>query len=225
MHQASRNGIGLCRLFSRSKTEERHKEDFVCKDSIYMMTERLTKLFRSALLALWGAFSLFSAANAQKVADSQNATTAAALPHLEIDGSQIAAHVSSTLYGLMTEEINYSYDGGLYGELVRNRIFKDDASAPVHWSVVQDKQDKDKKDDKDKDKGAAGAIALDEAQPLNDVLTTSLRLDLTAASDSHRAGHRQRRLLGHPGKSWRKISRLVLCKGRQRFHRSAYDHH
>src|SRR5260370_31153978 len=84
LHQARRNGIGLCRLFSRSKTEERHKEDFVCKDSIYMMTERLTKLFRSALLALWGAFSLFSAANAQKVADSQNATTAAALPHLEI---------------------------------------------------------------------------------------------------------------------------------------------
>ncbi len=28
-------------------------------------------------------------------------------------------------YGLMTEEINYSYDGGLYGELIRNRIFQD----------------------------------------------------------------------------------------------------
>ena len=27
-------------------------------------------------------------------------------------------------YGLMTEEINYSYDGGLYGELIQNRIFK-----------------------------------------------------------------------------------------------------
>ncbi|MBC7783479.1 MAG: hypothetical protein H7144_06525, partial [Burkholderiales bacterium] len=26
---------------------------------------------------------------------------------------------------LMTEEINYSYDGGLYGELIRNRIFQD----------------------------------------------------------------------------------------------------
>jgi alpha-L-arabinofuranosidase len=29
--------------------------------------------------------------------------------------------VSPTLYGLMTEEINYSYDGGLYAEMVRNR--------------------------------------------------------------------------------------------------------
>jgi len=29
------------------------------------------------------------------------------------------------LYGLMTEEINYSYDGGLYAEMVRNRTFQD----------------------------------------------------------------------------------------------------
>ena len=29
-----------------------------------------------------------------------------------------------TFYGLMTEEINYSYEGGLYGELIRNRAFK-----------------------------------------------------------------------------------------------------
>ncbi len=165
------------------------------------MTERLTKLFRTALLALWAAFSLFSAANAQKVADSQNATAATAVPQLEIDGSQIAAHVSPALYGLMTEEINYSYDGGLYGELIRNRIFKDDANAPVHWSVVQDK-----------DKGDASAIALDESQPLNDVLTTSLRLDLTAASDSHRAGIANDGYWGIP----------VRAGGK---HRSTHNHH
>ena len=28
----------------------------------------------------------------------------------------------------MTEEINYSYDGGLYAELVRNRTFRSDWS-------------------------------------------------------------------------------------------------
>ena len=33
------------------------------------------------------------------------------------------------LYGLMTEEINFSYEGGLYGELIRNRAFKADAIA------------------------------------------------------------------------------------------------
>ena len=33
--------------------------------------------------------------------------------------------VSPMLYGLMTEEINYSYDGGLYPEMVRNRVMRD----------------------------------------------------------------------------------------------------
>jgi alpha-N-arabinofuranosidase len=32
------------------------------------------------------------------------------------------AEISPMFYGLMTEEINYSYDGGLYGELIQNRI-------------------------------------------------------------------------------------------------------
>lgn len=32
---------------------------------------------------------------------------------LQIKADQVAAHVSPMLYGLMTEEINYSYDGGL----------------------------------------------------------------------------------------------------------------
>jgi alpha-N-arabinofuranosidase len=42
---------------------------------------------------------------------------------LKIDTSAPVATVSPTLYGLMTEEINYSYDGGLYPELVRSRAF------------------------------------------------------------------------------------------------------
>src|SRR3954451_24815964 len=57
---------------------------------------------------------------------------------VRIDLSKPGIPVSPTLYGLMTEEINFSYDGGLYAELVRNRAFKDDGTAPVHWSVVQD---------------------------------------------------------------------------------------
>ena len=34
------------------------------------------------------------------------------------------AKIDPMFYGLMTEEINYSYDGGLYGELIQNRIFR-----------------------------------------------------------------------------------------------------
>src|SRR5580700_5548912 len=56
---------------------------------------------------------------------------------LELD--QPGATVSPKLYGLMTEEINFSYDGGLYGELIRNRIFKDDAKDAVHWQLVEER--------------------------------------------------------------------------------------
>jgi alpha-N-arabinofuranosidase len=45
--------------------------------------------------------------------------------------------VSPTLYGLMTEEINYSYDGGLYAEMVRNRTFQDHGFGGVaHWNIA-----------------------------------------------------------------------------------------
>src|SRR5262249_24627136 len=51
-------------------------------------------------------------------------------------GKQKAA-VSPTLYGLMTEEINYSYDGGLYAELIRNRTFRSDWTGILNWYLVQ----------------------------------------------------------------------------------------
>ncbi len=43
--------------------------------------------------------------------------TAPATPVLQIDAGKVTGNVSPSLYGLMTEEINYSYEGGLYGEL------------------------------------------------------------------------------------------------------------
>src|SRR2546428_11343294 len=55
---------------------------------------------------------------------------------LLIEADKTLAKVSPLHYGLMTEEINYCYDGGLYAELVRNRAFLDDAQKPAHWSVV-----------------------------------------------------------------------------------------
>ena len=44
-------------------------------------------------------------------------------PVLKIDAGKPGPTVGLR-YGLMTEEINFSYDGGLYGELVRNRSFQ-----------------------------------------------------------------------------------------------------
>jgi alpha-N-arabinofuranosidase len=55
---------------------------------------------------------------------------------LTLDLTKPGLTVSPMLYGLMTEEINHSYDGGLYAELIRNRIFKDNPTKPEAWSLV-----------------------------------------------------------------------------------------
>ncbi|MBV9850587.1 MAG: carbohydrate binding domain-containing protein [Armatimonadetes bacterium] len=94
---------------------------------------------------------------------------------LAINVGQVTAHVSPLLYGLMTEEISHSYDGGLYAELIQNRVFKDNPDAPAHWSLVQDG-------------GATGAIALDTGQPLSAALPVSLKLTVSSASGTQRAG-------------------------------------
>ena len=44
---------------------------------------------------------------------------------LEVMADKPGAKISPMLYGLMTEEINHSYDGGLYAELIRTAPFKD----------------------------------------------------------------------------------------------------
>lgn len=93
---------------------------------------------------------------------------------LTIDASKPIARVSPTHHGLMTEEINYSYDGGLYGELIRNRAFLDDAGKPFSWSVLRD--------------DASAAISLDPAQPLNDKIRTSLKVEVVKASRVQPAG-------------------------------------
>ncbi|HZZ27678.1 MAG TPA: alpha-L-arabinofuranosidase C-terminal domain-containing protein [Pirellulales bacterium] len=88
---------------------------------------------------------------------------------------QPGVKISPMLYGLMTEEINYSYDGGLYAELIRNRAFKD-RDTPVHWSVVQSE-------------GAEGKIELDSKDPLNTTaLTKSLRLEISKVGEGGRVG-------------------------------------
>lgn len=58
-------------------------------------------------------------------------------PVLNLDFTKPGATVSPMLYGLMTEEINHAYDGGLYAELIRNRIFKDNKTTPEAWSLLR----------------------------------------------------------------------------------------
>lgn len=49
-------------------------------------------------------------------------------PKFTLHIDQANKTVSPTLYGMMTEEINFSYEGGLYAQLVRNGSFKDDVN-------------------------------------------------------------------------------------------------
>ena len=103
------------------------------------------------------------------------AASFAAEPAFTIDAAHPAGKVSPMLYGLMTEEINHSYDGGLYAELVRNRAFLDNSTTPVHWSVVNGES-------------GGATIALDSANPLNDAIAASLQLKVTQATPAHPAG-------------------------------------
>jgi len=104
-----------------------------------------------------------------------SASLLTAAPSFTVDVEHPSGKVSPRLYGLMTEEINHCYDGGLYAELIRNRAFLDDAEKPVHWSVVNDE-------------ASRAAISLDRANSYNDKLTTSLRLTVDKATRDHPAG-------------------------------------
>ena len=66
---------------------------------------------------------------------------------LNVEVNKPGVSIPATFYGLMTEEINHSYDGGLFAELIQNRTFQDPAprgrpaspqNLPIHWSVVGD---------------------------------------------------------------------------------------
>lgn len=45
-----------------------------------------------------------------------------------IQADKPGARIDPMFYGIMTEEINFSYEGGLYGELIQNRIFRNPAN-------------------------------------------------------------------------------------------------
>jgi alpha-L-arabinofuranosidase len=134
-------------------------------------------------------FAVFAAAAGLAAAQTPNAPgaapanpgAAAPLPVLQIDAGKVTGDVSPTLYGLMTEEINYSYEGGLYGELIRNRSFMANPLWPAFWDVV-----------------GHPAVALDRSRPLNAALDVSLKVDARAASAKTPEGIANRGYWGIP---------------------------
>lgn len=60
--------------------------------------------------------------------------TANAQPYIiSVDTKKIGAPISSTMYGIFFEDINFGADGGLYAELIKNRSFEFD-NALVGWT-------------------------------------------------------------------------------------------
>jgi len=95
---------------------------------------------------------------------------------ITVDLSKPGPPIGKLFYGLMTEEINHAYDGGLYAELVQNRTFQDSKNGPVNWSLV-------------KTGTSDGTIALDSANPVNDTaLKTSLKLTVASVDQGGRVG-------------------------------------
>ncbi len=96
-------------------------------------------------------------------------------PSFTIQADHPVATVSPTLYGLMTEEINYSYDGGIYGELVRDRAIGRGFGSLSHWPMVA--------------RGNAVVnVSSDETTGPSATLTRSLKVTVSAATPDSPAG-------------------------------------
>jgi alpha-N-arabinofuranosidase len=102
-------------------------------------------------------------------------TLGAQSPSLTVQADKPTAKVSPMLYGLMTEEINYSYDGGLYAELVRDRTIGREWDALGHWALVA--------------RGSSAAkVSVDESNGPSAALKRSLKLSVTLATEAASAG-------------------------------------
>lgn len=97
-------------------------------------------------------------------ARSQSAAT------VSVQVNQPGAVVSSNLFGIFFEEINFAGEGGLYAEMVRDRAFYDVANAD-YWTFVTEGT-------------AAGSMNVDTTQPLNTNIVNSLKLTMTSGSGS-----------------------------------------
>jgi alpha-N-arabinofuranosidase len=120
---------------------------------------------------------------------------------IEIAADKPGPAISPTLYGLMTEEINHSYDGGLYAELIRNRDFKEadkkDPTKPAWWTAM----------------GPNVKMTLDREQPVN---TTGLPISLKVEITGH-AGVQNDGFWGIPVRQGAKFTASFYARGDKGF--------
>ena len=119
---------------------------------------------------------------------------------LTIDPAQIVSPVSPTLYGLMTEEINHSYDGGLYAEMVRNRTVRGSWAGPEAWTRGAARQLLRVNEGRSRNRTEQGAAVQRAA-------------DGQLGDSGGPGGLGELRLVGHGGAPAHDISRIVLREG------------
>lgn len=138
---------------------------------------------------------------------------------LHIKADEVTANVSPLFYGLMTEEINHSYDGGLYAELIRNRIFKEvpikrprtsageeakvqqlEGDGLMYWELVETG-------------GGVSSMSQDKSQPMNNALTNSLKLEITSVGENQRVGISNDGFWGIPVRPKTKYRARIHVKG------------
>ncbi len=123
-----------------------------------------TLLASSALIACCGL-----------MASALTAQTAAPSAHLTLAPHEVVTPVSPMLYGMMTEEINHAFDGGLYAEMVQNRTFRGSWEGVLHWDLARHGN-------------AHAAFAIDKSTGPSKALPTSLKLTVQTASPGAEAG-------------------------------------
>jgi alpha-L-arabinofuranosidase len=106
---------------------------------------------------------------AMTIAQAQTTAT------VTIQANQPGAQISSNLFGIFFEEINFAGEGGIYAEMVRNRSFYDAANADS-WTMV-------------KQGSAAGTMSVDPTRPLNTNIVNSLKLTMQSGAGSVGAGN------------------------------------
>ena len=97
-----------------------------------------------------------------------SAVQAQQVGQLTIGVDKPGVKISPIFYGLMTEEINHAFDGGLYAELIENRAFKNNTT-PTSWSLTD---------------SLAATMQIDGSQPVpNTALDKSLRVNISKAGE------------------------------------------
>jgi len=116
-----------------------------------------------------GCWIVLAVAFAAFASQAQTAAT------LTIQANQPGAVVSSNLFGIFFEEINFAGEGGIYAEMVRNRSFYTSTNAN-YWTLVT--------------KGTVrGTMNVDANQPLNTNIPNSLKLTMQSGTGSVGAGN------------------------------------